>query len=101
MANNDLEFTLQCGSITVEVERLQPMLDTGACVAFAKVRFKTPVGSISIDNFRLLKGKNGGYFVVPPAHKKEDRWYDDVKVTEDLEKYLSAAVKKAYQESTH
>jgi DNA-binding cell septation regulator SpoVG len=96
---SDDALTLECRTIAVEVERFQPLLNgTGSCVGFAKVKFKTPVGSISIDNFRLIDG-NKGLFVVPPSHKKGEKYYDDVEITEDLHKLMSGAIKKAYQES--
>ena len=100
MGVTDGDATISCGTVTVTVDRFQPMLDTGSCVGFAKVSFRTPVGSVSIDNFRLLKGKNGSLWVAPPSHKKGEKFYDDVAVDGDLKKLLDGVVKKAYKEST-
>lgn len=96
----DVEARLQASYVQVEVERIQPLLDMGNLAAFARVRFKTDAGSIVVDGFRLVRGGKGGMFVAPPSHKKGDRWYDDVEVTEDLGKYLEGAVKKAYKDAT-
>lgn len=98
MATDNGEATLTVSSITVEVERMQRLLDTGSCKAFCKVRFKTSAGSITIDNFRIVSNKDGELFVAPPSHKKGERFYDDVEVTEDLKKYLNGAVLKRYQQ---
>ena len=100
MATENGELSLECGTISVVVERLQKMLEAGSCVAFAKGKFRTPVGSIAIDNFRLVKTSKGGLFVASPSHKKGEKFYDDVVVTEDLHKLLTAAVKKAYQDAS-
>lgn len=99
MGVTDGDATIQCGQMTVTVDRFQPMLETGSCVGFAKVAFRTAVGSISIDNFRLIKGKKGSMFVAAPSHKKGEKFYDDVVVDGDLRKMLNGLVKKAYQDS--
>ena len=98
MANDDGVMSFEVGAMTVEVERMQVMLDTGSCKAFVKIRFKTAVGSIAVDNFRLIESKKGEMFVAPPSHKKGEKYYDDVEVTGDLAKYLRAAVLRKYQE---
>ena len=99
MGVTDGDATIQCGTITVEVERFQPMLETGNCLGFARVCFRTPVGSVSVDNFRLLKGNKGDLWVAPPSHKKGEKFYDDVKVDGDLAKLMTGVVKKAYQDT--
>jgi DNA-binding cell septation regulator SpoVG len=91
------EATLKCQSITVSVETLRKTLGATACKAFAKIRFRTEVGSITIDNFRLIVSKKGDLFVVPPSHKKDDKFYDDVEVTEDLKVLVQGAVVREYQ----
>lgn len=100
MESNNGLCTFEVGTMTIEVESIRPMLDVGACKAFAKVKFKTPVGSISIDNFRLIENKSGKLFVSPPSHKKGEKFYDDVRVTEDLEKYLRGEMVRRYKEET-
>ena len=97
MATDDFQPTLTCGSIEVAVESIRRILEVGACKAFVKVTFKTPVGSISIDNFRLIENKKGDLFVAPPSHKKGEKYYDDVEVTDDLKKLMDAVVINAYQ----
>jgi DNA-binding cell septation regulator SpoVG len=96
IAKQDLTF--QVSTMSVEVERFQKLTGESSCVGFAKVKFKTDAGSISIDNFRLVKGGKDGLFVAPPAHKRGEKWYDDVTVTDDLQKYMNAAIKMAYKE---
>jgi DNA-binding cell septation regulator SpoVG len=91
------EASLKCQSITVSVEALRKTLGDSACKAFAKVRFKTEAGSIIIDNFRVIELKAGGFYVVPPSHKKGEKFFDDVEVTEDLKKMLQGAVMREYQ----
>jgi DNA-binding cell septation regulator SpoVG len=91
------EATLKCESITVSVESMRKTLGESACKAFAKVKFKTEVGSIIIDNFRLLKSKTDQWFVVPPSHKKDDKFFDDVEVTEDLKKMVAGAVVREFE----
>ena len=100
MATDNGEATLTVGSMTVEIERIQRLLDTGSCKAFCKVRFKTPAGSIIIDNFRVVENKDGALFVAPPSHKKGERFYDDVEVTEDIGKYLKGEVLRRYKQET-
>jgi len=101
MATDDFQPTLTCGSITVEVESFRPQILMGSCRGFAKVKFSTPVGSISIDNFRLIENAKGDYFVSPPSHKKGEKYYDDIEVTGDLKKLLNSAVKHAYSANSH
>jgi DNA-binding cell septation regulator SpoVG len=93
---SDEPATLECKQISVVVERLSHTLKSTSCKAFAKVTFKTDVGEISIDNFRVIEAKDKLY-VVPPSHKsKSDNYYDDVKVTGDLLKMLRGAVLRQY-----
>lgn len=96
-SDNEL-CTFAVGEMTIEVDSIRRQLDVGACKAFARVRFKTPVGSITIDNFRLIENKKGTLFIAPPSHKKGEKYYDDVTVTEDLEKYLRAEMVRRYKQ---
>jgi DNA-binding cell septation regulator SpoVG len=99
VAAKNSEAKITCESVTVQVDRFQPMLAGGTCKGFARVTFRTDVGSVSIDNFRLLESKKGGYFVAPPSHKKGEKFYDDVSVDGDLGKILRAVITQAYEES--
>ena len=97
MASEEFEATVEAGTMTITCESFRPLLEMGTCVGFAKVRFKTAAGSIVIDNFRLLKSARGELFVGLPSHKKGEKFYDDVEVTEDLKKLLAGVVKRGYQ----
>lgn len=98
MAGKDGVAKIACESVSISVDRFQPWLNTGKLKGFARVTFKTEVGSISIDNFRLLESKDGKLFVVPPSHKKGEKFYDDVEVNGDLAKLMQAVVMAAYKD---
>lgn len=98
MPNNDGPISFDVGTMAVEIASMRQLLNTSACKAFFKVRFKTGAGSISIDNFRLVENKKGDLFVASPSHKKDEKYFDDVEVTEDLATYMRGAAVKHYQE---
>lgn len=100
MAGKDGVAKIACESISIKVDRFQPLLATGCLKGFARLVFTTEVGSISIDNFRLLETKDGRLFVAPPSHKKGEKFYDDVVLDGDLAKLVHAVVKQAYEHST-
>jgi DNA-binding cell septation regulator SpoVG len=93
----DEALTLDCDSIAVTVDSLRRVDGDGSCKAFLKVAFSTRVGEIIIDNFRLVESKRGALFVSPPAHQKDGKWYDDVKVTGKLGSLLNDAAIAAYE----
>lgn len=99
MESNDGQVTFDPGQMAVEIESMRQLLNTTACKAFFKVRFKTAVGSICIDNFRLVENKKGDMFVASPSHKKGDKYFDDIQVTEDLAKYLRGAAVMHYNKA--
>lgn len=105
MASDNANGEFNPGMMKVEIVRMQRLLYTSAgptpaCKAFCKVRFKTQVGSVSVDNFRVIESSKKELFVAPPSHQKGKKWYDDVEVTEDLRKFMEAAILSRYRQES-
>lgn len=98
MPVSDDIVNFECGTMAVEITSMRQLLNTSACKAFFKVKFKTMAGSIAIDNMRLVENRHGELFVAVPSHKKGEKYFNDVEVTEDLAKYMRGAAVKEYQE---